>query len=106
MEEFSLEHGESWGGVVVDGEEDISLANTRSLGGGTGRHLLGAKTAMRFHPPDTIGRNIESHFLTQIQDGEDGRRHRREGEDNSQHTSLERILHDGSDGDSSTRAIT
>ena len=85
--------------MFVNGEQDVTFANACALRRRTGRDLFSPQPSMCFHPPDTVGRHIELHLLTKVQDGEDGRRHREDGKHDSENASLKSILHRWSNRD-------
>ena len=70
--QLPFEQGETRGWALVDGLENVALADTAAIGRRIGRNLLGPESAVSFHPPDTVGGNLKIHLLPKIQNSKDG----------------------------------
>ena len=88
-----LERGEARRGMVVDGDEDVALADAGALAGGVGGDAVGAQAALGFDPPDAVGGDVEVVLVGEVNAGEDADRKGRDCEGNGQNSSLEGGFH-------------
>ena len=87
------ERGETRGGTVVDGLEDVAGADAGTLAGGVGGDTFGAETGGGFDPPDAVGGDVEVAFAMKIDCCEHAGRERRQSQGNRKDASLEGVLH-------------
>ncbi len=88
-----LEGRDARGGVVVDGDEDVSLADAGALAGGVGGDAGGAEAVLGLDPTDAVGGDVEVVLVGEIDAGEDTDRKGGDCEGNGQNTSLEGSFH-------------
>ena len=81
------------GGVFVDRLQDVADADPGALAGCVGGHLLGAKTARDFGPPDAVGGDVIVVFRGKVEARQDARRYSDRGEDDRENSRLKGISH-------------
>ena len=93
VKELTLVGGEPLDGVVIDGDDEVALADAGVLALGIGGDVVGAKAGWGFHPPDAVSGDAVGGLRGDVEAGEHTGSERGRSQDDGENARLESVLH-------------